>query len=198
MTAAVKSAPRQTLSTQLDRLDSILDGLADGLNQAVADAVRGAVAQAVSEAVRAAVAELAGNPELAQRFHAAASHLPVAEPTQTVPANGAAHTASRSGRTAAILRGVAANARRRLDNAREVVAERLRPVRAWVGGQVALLRDWRKPLLASAGVALGAALFGSLAGPLAAGLLCGAIAFAASVLAATKLRPAMTPADAAA
>jgi hypothetical protein len=32
--------PRKQLSDQLDRLDSILDGLGDGLNGAVADAAR--------------------------------------------------------------------------------------------------------------------------------------------------------------
>ena len=48
---------RRTLASQLDRLDSILDGLSDGLNEAVADAVRDAVGIAVKEAAGVAVRE---------------------------------------------------------------------------------------------------------------------------------------------
>jgi hypothetical protein len=47
--------PRKTLSSQLDRLDQILDGLADSLNDAVAGATREAVLQVVRQAVQDAV-----------------------------------------------------------------------------------------------------------------------------------------------
>jgi hypothetical protein len=47
--------PRKTLSSQLDRLDQILDGLADSLNDAVAGAAREAVLQVVRQAVEDAV-----------------------------------------------------------------------------------------------------------------------------------------------
>jgi hypothetical protein len=47
--------PRKTLSSQLDRLDQILDGLADSLNDAVAGAAREGVLQVVREAVQDAV-----------------------------------------------------------------------------------------------------------------------------------------------
>jgi hypothetical protein len=61
--------PRKTLSTQLDRLDEILDGLADNLNEAVAGATREAVLQAVREAVvqviREALSEAARAAEVA-------------------------------------------------------------------------------------------------------------------------------------
>ena len=49
---------RKSLSEQIDRLDSLLDGLADNLNSAVADAVRDAVGGAVREAVHATPLEL--------------------------------------------------------------------------------------------------------------------------------------------
>jgi hypothetical protein len=55
---------RKTLATQIDRLDSILDGLADALNESVACAVRDVVGQAVQEAVQATIREVLGNPEL--------------------------------------------------------------------------------------------------------------------------------------
>jgi hypothetical protein len=67
MTMTTTTAPdkgRKTLSSQLDRLDSMLDGLAEGLNGAVADAVQAAVAQAVKEAVQATLAEVLTNPTL--------------------------------------------------------------------------------------------------------------------------------------
>jgi hypothetical protein len=57
-------AARKSLGDQIDRLDSILDGLAEALDGAVADAVRGVISHAVGEAVRAAVAEVLSSPEL--------------------------------------------------------------------------------------------------------------------------------------
>src|SRR5262245_11044109 len=56
--------PRKTLSSQIDRLDGILDGLAEALDGAVADAVRDAVGQAVREAVEATVREVLASPAL--------------------------------------------------------------------------------------------------------------------------------------
>src|SRR5262245_1044426 len=71
-TTTAPNGVRQTLASQLDRLDSILDGLSDALNEAVATAVEGAVEravkQAVGEAVRetlqAVIAEVVSNPDL--------------------------------------------------------------------------------------------------------------------------------------
>jgi hypothetical protein len=58
--------PRKNLASQIDRLDSILDGLAENLNEAVATAVQQAVAAAVQEAVKLAVIEVVTNAELQQ------------------------------------------------------------------------------------------------------------------------------------
>jgi len=71
---------RKTLSTQIDRLDSMLDGLADNLNDAVATAVKDAVALVVREAVEAAVKEVLSNPNLLRA--ALAQHAPVATQVQ--------------------------------------------------------------------------------------------------------------------
>jgi hypothetical protein len=60
---------RPSLAQQIDRLDTILDGLAGALNEAVAHAVRDAVA----EAVKVAVAETLANPELRRRIMPAAA-----------------------------------------------------------------------------------------------------------------------------
>jgi hypothetical protein len=55
---------RKSLADQIDRLDTILDGLAEALDGSVAEAVKGAVTQAVGEAVRLAVKEVLSSPEL--------------------------------------------------------------------------------------------------------------------------------------
>jgi hypothetical protein len=67
---------RPTLSNQIDRLDTILDGLAEALNESVADAVRGVVAQTVRESVEEAVREVLADPQLLRE--AMALHAPVA------------------------------------------------------------------------------------------------------------------------
>jgi hypothetical protein len=72
---------RKTLSTQIDRLDSMLDGLAENLNEAVAMAVKETVAQVVREAVEVAVKEVLSNPELLRA--ALAQHEPPAAPVQS-------------------------------------------------------------------------------------------------------------------
>jgi hypothetical protein len=56
---------RKSLAGQLDRLDSILDGLANRLNEAVAAAVQ----EAVSVAVAAALKEVLTNADLQKRLH---------------------------------------------------------------------------------------------------------------------------------
>src|SRR5215470_12639017 len=57
---------RKQLSSQLDRLDTILDGLADALNESVADAVKDVVGQVVKESVETTIREVLGNPTLLQ------------------------------------------------------------------------------------------------------------------------------------
>jgi hypothetical protein len=75
---------RQTLSSQIDRLDSMLDGLAENLNDAVAGAVKDTVAQVVREAVEVAVKEVLSSPDLLRA--ALAKHMPPAPPPLPVPA----------------------------------------------------------------------------------------------------------------
>jgi hypothetical protein len=60
------SMPRKQLSSQLDRLDTILDGLAEALNESVADAVKDVVGQVVKESVETTIREVLGNPALLQ------------------------------------------------------------------------------------------------------------------------------------
>src|SRR5262249_61208148 len=55
---------RTSLASQIDRLDSILDGLAEAINETVVAAVQAAVGQAVREAGQATLAEGLRNPQL--------------------------------------------------------------------------------------------------------------------------------------
>src|SRR5207248_1458762 len=70
-TSPASGRARKSLEYQLDRFDSILDGLADALDESVADAVKDAVGQAVREAVGAVAAELVANPAVAGALAAA-------------------------------------------------------------------------------------------------------------------------------
>src|SRR5262249_49351399 len=73
MTTNTINRPRKNLADQINRLDSILDGLSDNLNEAVASAVQQTVAAAVKEAVTTgvtqAIVEVLTNPELVQLLH---------------------------------------------------------------------------------------------------------------------------------
>ncbi len=83
MTAAIHNGRtnRKTLSSQIDRLDATLDGLAENLNEAVAMAVKEAVGQVVREAVEAAIKEVLANPDLLRV--ALAQHVPPAKEPET-------------------------------------------------------------------------------------------------------------------
>jgi hypothetical protein len=71
-TTTLNNGVRKTLASQLDRLDTILDGLAENLNEAVAMAATNSVKEivnvAVQEAVRAALVEILTNAEVQKRL----------------------------------------------------------------------------------------------------------------------------------
>ena len=75
------SSPRKTLASQLDRLDSLLDGLGESLNEAVANAVQ----QAVTTAVQQAVVEVLTNAELQRLLHPPAPQPPPTQPPTPLP-----------------------------------------------------------------------------------------------------------------
>jgi hypothetical protein len=63
-TMSGNGAQRKSLASQIDRLDSILDGLAEALNESVADAVKEVVGQVVREAVECTILEVLASPDL--------------------------------------------------------------------------------------------------------------------------------------
>ena len=69
---------RKTLSSQLDRLENIIDALAEGLPDTVAQAVRQAVSIGVQEAVHALVQEALRSPEILRQLTGTQQPAPVA------------------------------------------------------------------------------------------------------------------------
>jgi hypothetical protein len=67
-TASTNGNARKSLAEQIDRLDSMLDGLAENLNEAVAAAVKEAVGLAVREAIEGIMTEVLSHPELVARL----------------------------------------------------------------------------------------------------------------------------------
>ncbi len=91
MTTATMNGPagntgtKKSLSAQIDRLDSIISGLAEALPEAVADAVKGAVGLAVQEAVRGVLSEVLTNPEVLAKLRAAVAPASPQSTTQPAP-----------------------------------------------------------------------------------------------------------------
>jgi hypothetical protein len=137
MTTNHTTSPRKSLADQIDRLDSILDGLSDNLNEAVATAVQQAVASAVQEAVRLAVIEVVTNAELQQLLRPPTSPVPDPAPTEAtgggflsglwLAVRGTAkRVAQAAGRAASAVGGWLATTARK---ARELVASGVQKVR---------------------------------------------------------------------
>jgi hypothetical protein len=190
-------AERKSLAGQLDRLDTILDGLADGLNEAVATAVK----QAVTTAVEAALVEVLTSAELQRRLRAE----PEGQPgwfrrTASALCRGVTGLAQGCWSRAADLAGLGRQKARQVASAVRqggvvLVAGARRGMTAfgrlvWLAWFVAagLVRRFRRPLLvlAAAGTAIGVAVY--VAGP-AVSSLAGAVAvFAAALAAGVALR----------
>ena len=167
---------RKSLADQIDRLDSMLDGLAEGLNDAVAAAVKDAVGAAVQTVLR----EVLANPEMLARLGAAAPVAVDPAPTVETPleapkANGKQHAASIRQTLAAWAAAARMQCRRRLAQAQRAAAgvwERVRVLHRMpylllttvaVGVTAGVARCFARPWLAAAftevgGVAAMAAL----------------------------------------
>jgi hypothetical protein len=76
--------PRKSLADQIQRLDSILDGLSEGLNEAVTTAVK----EAVTTGVTQAIVEVLTNPELQQLLRPPAPRTRPAAPAPPESSGG--------------------------------------------------------------------------------------------------------------
>jgi hypothetical protein len=147
---------RKSLAEQIDRLDSILDGLADALNESVAAAVKDVVGVAVREAVQAVLAELLANPVVLQMLHG-----PAAEPAP--PAGEGPRGPGLGGRLAGGAQAARAGCAGLWARAR----------RGWgaLVPRLGLLRQHRRQLLVAAAAGVATGFLAYVAGPaIAAGL----------------------------
>jgi hypothetical protein len=181
-TATANGKPqRKSLASQLDRLDSMLDGLDQGLQGAITDAVKEAVTIAVAEGVRTALVELATNPELLAviRGGVPAEPTPAVTAPETKPESKPWHHRVRQG-LSRVWQGTIGKLRA-VTNA---VTSRVRAVRDGVTGsvrQVNRLFGLKKPLLLATGVGLVAGVVAYLAAPWVAGVCCGMAAATAAM-----------------
>ena len=76
----VNGQERKTLASQIDRLDTILDGLSEALSESVSTAVQEAVSLAVKEAVHTVLTEILTNAELRDRLQPPCPPPPPAPP----------------------------------------------------------------------------------------------------------------------
>jgi hypothetical protein len=180
----VNGRARKSLAHQLDRLDSILDGLAEALNGAVADAVKEAVGAAVREAVQAVLHEVLTNPELAARLSdsQAAAAPPVAQAPTAPPGGRLRALLARTARAGKTVLVTAAEAGRRLWSLARLAAG-AGPALAGLA-RAAWAKRRRAAWLAGVGGLVGLGCY--LAGPLASSAVS---ALAGSALAAKARLP---------
>ena len=168
-TMASNGKLRKSLADQIDRLDGILDGLAEALNGAVAGAVKEAVALAVREGVQAVLTELLTNPAVLEvlRGTAPAAAAPAAPAAVPVPSGAGVGERCRrawdgltaGGRAAgAGCVGLWARTREGLQNLQQPLA---------------VLRRYKRPLLAATGVGVVLGVAAYFAGPWLAALASG-------------------------
>jgi hypothetical protein len=188
-TSATNGRARKSLEHQLDRFDSILDGLANALNESVADAVKDSVGQAVREAVQAVVAELVANPQVAKALATAhglnpPAPCPTPEPAASPKPNGPGLRERLAARLRRIRAGVAAVK----DRVVAAVSGRLSTTWMVLTTAVRLARSDRRGLTVAAvvGVLVGAGTH--LCGPIVSATV-GGVAGAVLTLAGWLLRP---------
>src|SRR5262245_5577972 len=185
--AGVNGRSRKSLEHQLDRFDSILDGLANALNESVADAVKDAVGLAVREAVQAVVAGLLTNPQVVAKLAEAHGLIrqPQTEQSQTQEPQKPSWREQMKGRWHAV-KSAAASAK---DWVVAKLAGGIRKVWSsvtFVGRLVAASR--RNAVLAVAvGLTVGVGCY--LCGPVVASVVSG-VAGAAGAFVARLLKPA--------
>jgi hypothetical protein len=164
MTTTIENGRRRpSLSEQIDRLDSILDGLADALNEAVATAVKEAVGVAVKEAVQAVMAEILANADVLTRLRGITASAPNGEPAQP---NALKRFLGRVRDCAASGLRVCASAPRQIGGLLDA---------GWI--RLGALRQFKVPLLTAVGVGAAVGTGAYFAGPYVAALAGGVAGF---------------------
>jgi hypothetical protein len=190
---------RKTLASEIDRLDSLLEGLAENLNEAVATAVKDTVSQAVREAVNAVIQEVLTNAELLRRLRSKPEPPPEPAPAPSQPNRSVQTLRHAWNWTRAAVAQKASAAGRMLGQARSWIGSQLqqsyaalcqrcqqavsRGTQAWEGATHLLPVLWqcRGPLLLALAVGLVLGVGCYLAGPFVAATVSGLAGFAGSL-----------------
>jgi hypothetical protein len=165
---------RKSLSSQLDRLDSILDGLDQALTGAITDAVKDAVSTAVTEAVRATLVEVVTNPDVLSLLRGGIA--PVASAPLPASVAAAATTTTVIGRVRRFLSSTWQRCLAKVRGVSAGVSQRVRSVR---DGAVATYQGisaiWRlkRALLIALGIGAAVGVAGYLSSPWFAGVIGG-------------------------
>jgi len=164
---------RRCLSTEIDRLDSILDGLDQALQGAITDAVKEAVSVAVTEAVHRTVIEIVSHPQILQLLRGTVP-TPSPAPSPT-PSNSA---------TARPVRRAWRWATTRLQGGFAAAADRVRAVRATVAGtcrQANAIWALKRPVAIALGVGAVVGMAAYASSPWLAGVVSGLSATGAAL-----------------
>lgn len=192
MSATLTNGARKTLADQINRLDSLLDGLSVAIPEVIADSVREAVTVAVREAVRDAVqhvlSEVLTSPVVLDRLREAASQSPAVPEMDAAPVP----VSVRPGPLTRLRQWTAAIPVR-CAQARAAMTQRLQLARAWMGEKVELVRRWGKSVLVALGLSSSIALLAYLAGPLTGSAICALSVFTLVLIASVQARKTDSP-----
>jgi len=156
---------RKSLATQLDRFDTMLEGLSEAIPDVVADTVRVATQQAVREAVEAAVKEVLTNPQIREKL------LPTIEqkPTTTTMWNRVRQMWQGVRSTLNSLRQSCTNNVQRVCES----ASNLRQRMLWLPKTLQVVKAVKGQVVMAVGVGLVVAVVALVAGPYVAAVLSG-------------------------
>jgi hypothetical protein len=183
-TASNGRAARKSLAEQIDRLDTLLEGLSENLNEAVADAVRAAVVTAV----QAVLTEVFTNPEMLARLRDALPPATPSTPPVATPVAGPSlkeRAAKAWSWLSAKLRSVLGACQSGLNRLGAAVVHQCERARSAVKGawlRLRVLRRFQCQLLLALGVGVAAGMAAYLAAPWLAGLFGGVAGFMTAVV----------------
>ena len=176
--AANGRVPRKNLSSQLDRLDAILDGLDGALSGAITEAVKEAVSTATAEAVRATLVEVITNPDVMALLRGGT--IPFAQPVVAAPTRCEEPVPPQPNAMSRAWRWSI----QKIKNIGQAIGARVRGVR---DGAVSTYRQassiWslRRPVLISLGVGLVIGIICFASSPWLAGIVSGVTASVAAL-----------------
>ena len=175
---AANGQQRRSLANELDRFDSMIDGLDQGIKNVIADAVKESVGAAIGATVRATVLEIIGNPDLLAVLRGGAPASASANAVEQLAAPEAP-AVSVLGRARQVMSSAWRRVLNTLKATGRVITWPIRTVVRGVRGATGAYHDlkhvWnlRKPVLIALGAGLAVGVLASACAPWLAGVLSG-------------------------